>query len=440
MGKPAQNSEEQNIPLFSPGNALPYALVTALFFFWAIPNHLNDILIKQLMKSFELTRLQAGFIQSSFYLGYFVVPIPAALIMRRFGFKAGLVIGLFTYSAGTFLFCSAALVERYGVFLLAQFVIACGASFLETGANTFVVVLGDPRTSERRLNFSQAFNPLGAVTSVLIGTIFVFSGIELNPTQIAALKAAGTYDAYLRGETLRVLAPYLVTGIVILIWAFLILRTPFPKVADDMESSTGRRGKAKDLLLYPHFVLGVIALFMYVGAQTGTWSYFIPYIQDYVHQPEKPAGYLLTGTLVLFTLGRFTTTHLMKFISATWLLGVYATVCMALIGTGVLFPGWLGVGALFLTSFFKAPMFATIFALAVKGLGPNTKLGGSIMVMAIVGGACAPVAMGVIFKFTHSMANSMMVPLICYTFIPYYAWHGSRVRLAGTADLVGTRE
>jgi FHS family L-fucose permease-like MFS transporter len=429
-------NDGQQPPLFSAGNAVPYALVTALFFFWAIPNHLNDILIRQFMKSFELTRLEAGFIQSAFYLAYFVIPIPAALVMRRYGFKTGLIIGLFLYSAGTFLFCSAAMVERYGIFLVAQFVIASGAAFLETGANTFVVQLGDPRSSARRLNFSQAFNPLGAVTSVLIGTIFVFSGIELSRQQIIDLKVAGSYDAYLRSETLRVVGPYLVIGTIILFWAFLIIKTKFPKVIEEAAPPDVRlRGKATDLLHYPHFVFGVIAQFAYVGAQIGTWSFFIQYIQDYTRQPEKTAGYLLTGTLVLFTLGRFITTQLMKFFSARKLLGVYSVICMALIGTGVLCPGWVGVMALFMTSFFKSPMFPTIFALGVKGLGANTKLAGSIMVMAIVGGACAPLVMGLIFKFAHSMAIAMVVPLVCYTFIPYYAWRGSRVQLPHNAQL-----
>ena len=145
---------------------------------------MNDILIKQFMKSFEMTRFKAGLIQSAFYMGYFLLSMPAALLMRKYGYKAGLVTGLFLYSTGTFLFWPAALVRQYGLFLFALFVIASGAAFLETGANSFIALLGDPRTSERRLNFSQAFNPLGAVTGVLVGTVFIFSGVELGPQQV----------------------------------------------------------------------------------------------------------------------------------------------------------------------------------------------------------------------------------------------------------------
>jgi len=396
--------------------------------------NMNDILIKQFMKSFEITRFKAGLIQSAFYMGYFVLAVPAALVMRRFGYKTGLVIGLFLYSAGTFLFYPAALVRQYGFFLFALFVIASGASFLETGANSFIALLGDPRTSERRLNFSQSFNPVGAVIGVLVGTIFIFSGVELTPQQVTALKAAGTYEAYLRGETLRVVTPYLILGTVIFLWALLILKTEFPKVAEEAEPADGQaHGKARDLIHYPHFVQGVFAQFLYVGAQVGTWSYYIQYIQDYTHRPEKVAGYFLTGTLVAFGVGRFTATYLMKFFAPTRLMGVYGIINTALVALGVLFPGWLGVGAVFMTSFFMSLMFPTIFALGIKELGPNTKLGGSIIIMSVIGGACAPPAMGLIFQATHSMAVAMVVPMVCYVFITYYAFYGSRVRLPALA-------
>jgi FHS family L-fucose permease-like MFS transporter len=416
--------------LFAPGNTLPFVLVTALFMFWGVPNNLNDILIKQFMKSFEITRFKAGLIQSAFYMGYFLLAVPSALVMRKYGYKTGLVIGLFLYSAGTFLFWPAAYAQKYGFFLFALFVIASGAAFLETGANSFIALLGDPRTSERRLNFSQAFNPLGAVTGVLVGTVFILSGVELRGPQIAALKSAGTYDTYLRTETLRVVTPYLVLGTIIFIWALLILQTKFPKVAEEAEVVDAKRyGKSADLIRYPHFVQGVIAQFLYVGAQVGTWSYYIQYIQDYTRQPEKIAGYFLTGTLMAFGVGRFVATYLMKFVAPQRLMGIYGVINVILVGIGVLRPGWGGVGAIFLTSFFMSLMFPTIFALGIKKLGPNTKLGGSIIIMAIIGGAVATPMMGLIFQFTHSMAVAMTIPLICYVFIAYYAFHGSKVKI-----------
>jgi len=433
-----QNAKDEP-RLFSPGNALPFILVTALFLFWGIPSNMNDILIKQFMKSFEITRLKAGLIQSAYYMGYFLLSIPAALIMRRYSYKTGLVIGLLLYSAGTFLFWPAAVVRQYGFFLFALFVVASGAAFLETGANPFIAALGDPRTSERRLNFSQAFNPVGAVGGVLAGTVFIFSGIELNETEIAALKAAGKYDAYLQHETMRVVIPYLVIGSVIFIWALLILRTKFPKIAEEAHSGAERaKGRFADLFHHRHFVLGVLAQFFYVGAQVGTWSYYIQYVQDYTHRPEKVAGYFLTGTLVAFGVGRFTATYLMKFFSPSKLMGVYGITNCALVATAVLFPGWAGVCALFMTSFFMSLMFPTIFALGIKELGPNTKLGSSMMVMAIIGGAVFPPIEGLLFQATRSMAMAMAVLLVCYAFITHYAFVGSKVRVPHAARVPET--
>jgi len=424
-----QNTKDEP-KLFAPGNTLPFILVTALFLFWGIPSNMNDILIKQFMKSFEITRFKAGLIQSAFYMGYFVLSMPAALIMRKYSYKTGLVIGLLLYSAGTFLFWPAALLGQYGFFLFALFVIASGAAFLETAANPFIAVLGDARTSERRLNFSQAFNPIGAVIAVLVGTIFILSGIELRPDQITELKAGGKYEAYLQHETMRVVMPYLVIGAVIFLWALLIMRTRFPKVAEEAQSGAERdHGRFLDLFKYRHFVLGVLAQFFYVGAQVGTWSYFIQYVQDYTNQPEKVAGYFLTGTLVAFGVGRFSATYLMKFIMPHKLMGVYGIVNLVLVAIGVFYPGWVGVWALFLTSFFMSLMFPTIFALAIKGLGPNTKLGGSLIVMAIIGGAVFPPLEGLVFAATRSMATAMAILLVCYAFITHYAFWGSRPRV-----------
>jgi FHS family L-fucose permease-like MFS transporter len=425
----ADRPASRHAALFAAGYTVPFILVTALFLFWGLPSSMNDILIKQFMKSFEITRFKAGLIQSAFYMGYFLLSLPAALIMRKYNYKTGLVIGLLLYSAGTFLFWPAAIVRQYWFFLFALFVIASGAAFLETGANPFIAVLGDPETSERRLNFSQSFNPLGAVTGTLVGTVFIFSGVELKAPEILALKAAGQYDAYLQHETLRVVKPYLVIGSLIFIWALLILRTKFPQIAEEAQSGAERvKGRFRDLFHHRHFVLGVIAQFLYVGAQVGTWSYFIQYIQDYTHEPEKLAGYFLTGTLVAFGVGRFSATYLMKHFSPSKLMGLYGLTNCVLVGIGVLKPGWVGVASLFLTSFFMSLMFPTIFALGIKGLGPNTKLGGSLMVMSIIGGAVFPPIEGLIYQFTHSMATAMAIILVCYAFIAHYGFAGCKMR------------
>ena len=426
----SRNQPPSEHRVFSREYLVPFVLVTALFFFWGIPNNLNDVLIKQFMKSFEISRFKAGLLQSAFYMGYFLLSMPAALIMRKYSYKVGLVTGLLLYSAGAILFWPAAVVGKYGFFLFALFVIASGLAFLETGANPFIAQLGDPASSERRLNFSQAFNPFGAISGALIGTVFIFSGIEHSAEKIAAMKAAGTYAAYLHSETMRVITPYVVLGCVVFVWALLMMRTKFPKIAGEGASDAGAdKGRLKDLFKYPHFILAVIAQFFYVGAQVGTWSYFIQYVQDYTHQSEKVAGYFLAGTLVAFLVGRFSATYIMQFVQPSKLMGCYSIMNVLLVAVGVLFPGWIGLWSIFLTSFFMSLMFPTIFALGLKELGPNTKVGGSMIVMAIIGGAVFTPLMGLVFEATRSMATAMLVPLACYAFIAYYGFIGSRVRV-----------
>ena len=427
---PADN-ENGGGPLVAPRQLLPFSLVTSLFFMWGVPNNLNDVLIRQFMTSFTLNRVEAGLVQSAFYLGYFILAIPAALLMRRRGYKTGLVIGLLLYATGAILFWPAAVAGKYGFFLAALFVIASGLSFLETASNPFITQMGSPGTAARRLNFSQAFNTLGSIAGVLAGTVFIFSGVELNATQIAAQKAAGTYAAYLKHETMRVVAPYLVLGCIALTLAVVFMRTKFPEVAADAEERVAHEGNqgVGALFARPHFLLAVLAQFLYVGAQVGTWSYFIQYVQDYTHQPEKHAGLFLTGTLVAFAVGRFSAPLLMKRIAAARLMLLYAAANALLLVYAVLQPGWAGMWAVFLTSFFMSIMFPTIFALGLEGLGPLVKLGGSLLVMAIVGGAALTPIMGWISQH-GGIARAYTVPLFSYLVIAWFGWYHTR-RSAG---------
>jgi MFS transporter, FHS family, L-fucose permease len=413
-----------NAPLVPKGRMLPFVLVTALFFLWAIPNNFNDILIRQFMKSFEINRLQAGLVQFAFYLGYFFLAYPAGVIMRRAGYKTGIVIGLCLYGAGCILFYPAAHVGQYWFFLTALFVIASGLAFLETGASPFIIQVGDPETAAQRVNFSQSFNPLGSITAVLIGSRFIFSGIELKPEQVTALQAAGTYQAYLKSETLRVVTPYLVLGSLVLLWAVLIARTPFPHTGMDYSRNTLEQDTSKPLWKRKHFVFAVVAQFLYVGAQVGVWSWQIPYVQSYTGMGERKAGYLLTAALVAFTTGRFFSTWLLRHVKASRLLAVYAVMNAIICAAAVVRPGWLGVGCLVAVSFFMSMMFPTIFALGVKGLGTRTKTGGAVIVMSIVGGAAIPLMMGRVGDVA-GVAVSYVVPALCFVGVALYAWLAS---------------
>jgi len=403
--------------LLPAGQLFPFLLVTGLFFLWGIPNNLNDILIRQFMTSFALSRLQAGLVQSAFYMGYFLLALPAAMMMRRFGYKAGFLAGLFLFGAGAVLFWPAAIADRYAFFLFALFVVAAGLSFLETAANPFIARFGEAASAERRLNFSQAFNPLGSITGVLIGTVFIFSGIELTGGQIAHLQALGQYHAYLQSETMRVVRPYIVIGLVAWAWALMLARTRFPALAQAGEP----QGAPRELLHDRNYLLSIVAQFLYVGAQVGTWSYFIQYVQDYTSSGEKLAGYLLTGTLVAFGVGRFLSSWMMRYISPGKLMGFYSLANVVLVGVGVAHPGWLGLWCIFATSFFMSVMYPTIFALGIRDLGANTKLGASFIVMAIVGGAVLTPLMGWIAERAHGSAPAYWVPLLAYLYVAWFS-------------------
>ena len=426
---PASESKQTDVPIVPAGRLVPFVLVTALFYMWAIPNNLNDILIRQFMKSFALSRFAAGFIQTAFYLGYFGFAIPAGMLMRRFGYKRGILTGLCLLACGSFLFWPAANAGSYSFFLLALFVIASGLSFLETAANPIIVRMGSPGNSEQRLNFSQAFNPLGSITATLVGTAFIFSGVELTANQIAAQKAAGTYAAYLHSEILRVITPYLVLGIAALVLAVLIARTKFPSLDVEEEHEEGSQGDGLGILLQRHFMLGVLAQFLYVGAQVGTWSYFIQYVQSYAGMPERVAGYMLTGTLAAFAIGRFLSAWILKFFRPDRLLCVFAACNVVLTLTAISQPNWVGVICLLSSSFFMSMMFPTIFALGIHGLGSRTKTGGSLMVMAIIGGAALTPLMGKLADAIQVSA-AYTVPCVCYLVIALYAWFGARPRRA----------
>jgi MFS transporter, FHS family, L-fucose permease len=389
----------------------PFVLVCGLFFLWGIPNNLNDVLIRQFMKSFELSRFEAGLLQSAFYLGYFLLALPAGLLMKRHGYKSGFLTGLILFATGCFLFLPAAVYGRYGFFLAALFVLASGLSFLETASNPFVAQLGPTASSEQRLNLAQAFNPLGCITGILAGTAFIFSGVELSRPQVAAMQAAGTYDAYLHAETMRVVAPYLVLGGLALLWAIMIGATRFPAFMQAQAHTAEVSGNWRQLLRMPHFLFAVLAQFLYVGASVCTWSYFIQYSKEYAHTTERLGGILLACTIGLFAIGRFTSTALMRRYAPSTIMTIYGLTNVVLLLVAIFLPGWTGLVAILVTSFFLSLMFPTIFAMGLKDLGPNTNIAGSFLVMAIVGGAVMTPLMGGLAELLHSTALAYQIPL-----------------------------
>ncbi len=398
-----------------------FGLVTLAFFLWGMSNNLTDILVQQFKKSFELSLFQAQLVSTANFLAYGVMAIPAALITRRFGYQRGLLLGLGVFAFGTLLFWPAAVVGRYSLFLVALFAVGCGLSILETTANPMIAQFGDPATSERRLNYAQALNPPGTIAGLLLGTWFIFSGVEKTPGEVTAMKEAGTYAGYLHSEIMRVVPTYVVLSVVVLVVAGLIARAKFPSYLTATAATAEEdSGSFRALLRYPHFLLAVVTQFAYVGAQVGTWSNTIPYFKAYTAMSEKSAGYLLTVSLVMLAVGRFVSTPLMRYVSPARITGGYAVVNMALLLVGILHPGLGGGYAIMATSFFMSIMFPTIFALGIKGLGPNTKLGGSFLVMAIVGGAVVPLLMGVVKDRTGQLSIGFWIPLAGYAVVALY--------------------
>ena len=411
---------------------IPFALIVALFFLWGMANNLNDILIAQFKKAFTLSDFRAGLVQSAFYLGYFLLAMPAGMFTRRFGFKGAVVVGLLLYACGAFLFWPAAELRTYGLFLLALFVLASGLAFLETSANPFATVLGPPETAAQRLNLAQAFNPLGSITGVIIGQQFIFSGIEHTPAEIAAMDVAHR-SAYFASESTAVQLPYLIIGLVVLGWATLILITRFPTTDQHAASATRDSGlHLRSLLRNNRFVLAVVAQFFYVGAQVGVWSYLIRYVQaTQPGTPQKLAANFLTASLVAFMVGRFAGTALMRRISPTRLLASFAGINVLLCAAAVMNLGHAGTYMLIASSFFMSIMFPTIFALGVDGMADaERKLGSALLVMSIIGGAVLTAIMGAVSD-AGGIQLAISVPLVCFVIVFIFA----RRPRPGTHDL-----
>ncbi|MGA2276615.1 MAG: L-fucose:H+ symporter permease [Terracidiphilus sp.] len=420
---PREKKGSEELRVFPTQHRLIFALVTILFFLWGMSNNLTDILVQQFRKSFELSPLQAQLVQTAVFLGYFFMAIPAAVFMRRLGYKAGILAGLCLFGGGMLMFWPAAIVGQYSLFLVALFMVGCGSATLETAANPFIAQFGPSETSEQRLNFSQAFNPLGTITGVLIGTYFILSGIELSMSKVAKMKSSGRYAAYLHSEIFRVVPTYVILGCIVLAWAVWIGVTKFPQVGS-IRSSNEDQGSFRQLLCHRNLWLAVIAQFCYCGAQVSTWSAFIPYVKQYTSFTERTAGLYLTGSLAAMALGRFSSTSLMNWIPPTRMIGAFALMNIALLSVGILHPGPVGVWTILSTSFFMSIMFPTIFALGVKGLGVNTKIGGSVIVMSVVGAAIIPPALGWIANRTGSYAMGYTVTLAAYIVVALYGFLG----------------
>lgn len=413
-----------SIPITERRYVVPLVLVTSLFFVWAIGVNLNDILIQHLKKAFGLTDFQSSLIQFAFFGGYCLAALPAGWLMQRVGYKRGILIGLLVCATGTILFIPAASVRVYAFFLFALFVMACGQSFLEVAANPYVTTLGPAESSERRLNLAQSFNAMGAVLVALLGSRFILSGIEHSPAELAAMDPADLLR-YRVSEANMVKTPYLVITGIFLFIALLIFLTKLPEIRETSEAGPVHT-KLSGTLGFPHLIKGVVAQFLYVGAQVGVASFIIRFTEFTMPGThEKSAAHYLQAHLAGFMIGRFAGSAIMQKVLPARLLTLFAggsliSLLVVLFASGEA-PAW----AIVLVGFFHSIMFPTIFALSLKGLGPYTKLGSSLLVMAIVGGAVCPLLMGRISD-AWNIQRAFVVPLFCHAYIFYFARWGCR--------------
>lgn len=414
----------QSAPLTERRFLLPFVLITCLFFLWALGVNLNDILIPHLKTAFLLTDFQSSLIQTAFFGGYFLAAFPAGRLMERVGYKNGILIGLLTCATGAVLFIPAATMRLYGFFLFALFVMACGQSFLEVAANPYVTVLGPPASSERRLNFSQSFNSVGALLTPVIGAAFILTGVKYSVSELK-LMPPSQLRAFQVAEANTVKTPYVVITGIFLLMAALIYFAHLPDVREGADGQQEPGGQElREALAHRHLVRGVLAQFFYVGAQVGVASFIIRFAQHSIPGTvDKAAANYLKLHLLGFMIGRFAGSAIMKKVAAPRLLSVFAAgslICgiVAFTATGVA-PVW----AIVLIGFFHSIMFPTIFALSIKDLGKYTKLGSSLLVMSIIGGAICPAIMGLISDRTN-IQTAFIVPLICYMYVLYFAVSG----------------
>jgi MFS transporter, FHS family, L-fucose permease len=390
-------------------------LITSLFFLWGFALNLNPILIPHLKKACQLTDTQSAYIDSALYFAYFFLAIPAGKFMKRYSFKSGIIFGLLLFAFGAFLFYPASVTRYYAFFLTAIFIIGCGLAFLETAANPYIIILGDPATSTQRINFAQSFNGLAASVSPLMGGVFILSGKTLTSAEKSSMNAS-QLNTYLNHEAASVQIPYLIIGFVVLLVALMVYRTPLPEVLD-VDNSLEIEGsvfKEKNLMF------GVLAQFFYVGAQACISSFFIRFSGRVAGMDEKTASYFLSVALLGFMVGRFIGTALIRFISASKLLALYSVINMCLLVMAVIGHGRLTVYALMGVEFFMSIMFPTIFSLGIRGLGSKTKEGSSLIIMAIVGGAIFPVIMGRVSD-ASSIQIAYLVPAICFIVVLLFA-------------------
>jgi FHS family L-fucose permease-like MFS transporter len=404
---------------------LPFILVTTLFFLWGIANNLNGILIPHLRKALLLSNMQSTFVDTAVYFAYFIAALPAGWLLQKFGYKRGIITGLLVFSLGCFLFIPAAYSRTYEIFLTGLFIIGCGLTILETAANPYAAQLGDTSSSTARLNLAQSFNGLAVFIAPLIGTFLILSGKSFSNEELTAMSETAR-NSYLDQEAQSVILPYAFLGGFLLFIAIIFLLYKFPEFKQENQEE---KGNIKTALKNQHTRWAIVAQFFYVGAQVCVTSFFIRVAMSGGGADEITAGKYLSAYGLLFMLGRFLGSVLMRFIDAAKLLTIYSLVSILMCTIAIYTDGQYVVLALGGLGFFMSIMFPTIFSLGIKGLKEETKAASSLIVMSIIGGAIFPVAMGyIIDQSNDNIQIGYSVPLICFFVVFLFGWKGHKIK------------
>jgi FHS family L-fucose permease-like MFS transporter len=399
-------------------------MITSLFFLWGFVHNLDPILIPHLKKAFSLSTLQASLVDSAVFIAYFVMALPAGAVMKKYGYKAGILVGLLLFAIGSYLFIPSANTQLYAFFLLSLFVIACGLTILETAANPYASLLGPPEKAVQRLNLAQSFNGLAATLAPIIGAKIILT--EGYSEEALNTMTASAREIALAAEASSVKMPYFVLGSVILIIAVIFYFMKLPEIKDGEGSLSGTN--VFHALKHRHLSWAVAAQFFYVGAQVCVFSFFILYATEASGINEMEAAtYAGFGVGMAFMVGRFVGTFFMKFIEPVKLLMIYSLICVVLSVLAMFISGIIAVYIIIGIAFFMSIMFPTIFSLGIKELGGDTKFGSSLIIMSIVGGAILPPIFGYISDVTHNIQMGYVVPFACFIVIFLFGFTGYKV-------------
>ena len=425
-------------PIILKQTLVPFIVVTSLFALWGFANDITNPMVSAFKKVLELSNTQASWVQAAFYGGYFTMSLPAAYVLQRYSFKTGILVGLSLYALGALLFYPAAALQSYLFFLTALYVLTFGLAFLETTANPLILSLGPAETATRRLNLAQSFNPVGALSGLFIAQTFILKALQSDDTDASGQSLyetlpAAAKEAVKTADLNAIRNPYVVLGLMLIVLILIIAKTNIPEKPSSGNAADGMGGSIKRLLKKERCYGGFFAQLFYVGAQIMCWTYIYQYAENLGIDNASAVNYAYAA-LVLFLIGRFLFTYLLKFIQAGRLL-LLLSLLASLFTLGAIFlPGLQGLYSLVLVSFCMSIMFPTIYGLALSDLGDDAKTASAFLVMAIVGGALMPVLQGMVLDLGGPAYNdisllgvsevqlSFGIPLVCFIVVALYAY------------------